>query len=124
MRVRIRNSKWDQRHIYQYRMDEFEEFVGDEIALKWLKPSQLAITTGDPKFPFRVIERKYIVSIDNDSYSYAGATVNSTVTETVHRVAGSRGQEYTVTLGAVSRCTCTGFAYRRTCKHITQLAAA
>ena len=123
MRVKIRNSKWDQRHIYQYRMNEFEEFIGDEIAVKWLKPSQLAITTGDPKFPFRVIERKYIVSIDSSDYEYH-VPVAAPAAEVVHKVMGSRGKEYTVTLGASPRCTCPGFVYRHACKHVSQFTAA
>ena len=118
MRIKVKNSMWERRHVYQFYVPEFNEYEGDEIAVKWLLPSQLALTTSDPKFPFRVIERKYIVSVDSDSYRYEEAKPKTQV------VKGSKGNEYVVTIGKTNHCTCPGFGFRRTCKHIGQLQAA
>lgn len=119
MRVKMRNAQWEVRHRYFFPIQEFSEYDGEEIQVKWLKPSQMALTTGDPEFPFRVLERKNIVSIDNNSYSYETA---ETAARTL-RVRGSKGNEYVVTLGPNPHCTCTGFGFRRTCKHITEAQA-
>ena len=41
--------------------------------------------------------------------------------EKTWRVAGSKGAEYTVTESAgVRSCTCSGFQFRSSCRHITQ----
>lgn len=119
MRVKMRNSMWEVRHRYFFPIPEFNEYEGEEIQVKWLKPSQMALTTGDPGFPFRVLERKYIVSIDNSSYSHEAVEA---ATRTL-RVRGSKGNEYVVTLGPNPHCTCTGFGFRRTCKHIAEAQA-
>lgn len=117
MKVKMKNSQWEKRHLYFFPISEFNEYEGEEVQVKWLKPDQMALTTGDPNFPFRVLERKYIVSINDSSYSHA-----QTLARTV-KIKGSKGNEYVVTLGNTPHCTCTGFGFRRTCKHITEAQA-
>ena len=119
MKVRMKNSMWERRNAYFFQVPEFNDYEVEEIQVKWVKPSQMALTTGTSDFPFRVIERKYIVSIDNSSYSYQ---VEQDSARTI-RVQGSKGNEYVVTLGSNPNCTCTGFGFRRTCKHITEARA-
>jgi len=91
-----------------------EKFVGEVVPnFRWLTGDQVCLTTGDKYFPVRVLEKKWIVSID-------GARVEPRIEEprTVV-VPSSRGGEYLVTITGESRsCTCPGFTYRRTCRHV------
>ncbi len=114
MKVKIKNTMWERRTSYFFEIPEYNEYEGDEVQVKWVTPSQLAITTGNPEFSFRVLERSLIVEIDGKPYTYESAKPQTKI------VKGSKGQEYTVTLGKKPHCTCTGFQFRHTCKHITE----
>lgn len=112
MKVRVRNPEHARQHIWFFHQPEFFDYEGEEIQVKWVKPTELALTTGMPDFPFRVIQRKNIIAIDDHAYK-------AEVTEPVTRVVkGSKGNEYVVTNnnGRWS-CTCPGFTFRHSCKH-------
>ena len=114
MLVKVRNSMWERRSAYFFPIAEFNIWQGDEVKVKWVKPHQLALSTGLKDFEFRVIERALIVSIDGLPYAYEGA--RPPVQERERLVEGSKGQIYRVTS---SSCTCPGFTFRGACKHVT-----
>jgi hypothetical protein len=108
MLVRVRNPEFG-RDIWRFTQPEFFEYTGDEVRLKHISADELALTTGIAEFPIRVIQRRYIVSID-------GQTITPTSSKNPTRIVrGSKGEEYVVANGS---CTCPGFQFRRTCRHL------
>lgn len=103
---------WPRRHLYFFDVPEFNLYEGQEVSVKWVKPSQLALSTDQVDFPFRVIERRLIVDIDGQPYAYDVAPKE----EPVRFVQGSRGRVYEVT--GNYKCTCPGFTFRGACKHL------
>jgi len=114
LKVTIRNPLYARRAAYFFTVPEFVEYEGEEVAVKWLTGNQLALSTNMPGFPFRVLERDTIVKIDNKDVNFAQAIRRTIV------VKGSKGNEYVVTLGARPSCSCPGFQFRKSCKHITE----
>lgn len=115
MRIKIKNRIWSQRSCYFCSVAEFNNYEGVEVKLKWTSPEQLAMTTGIIQFPVRVLDKNLIVEIDGLPYEYSTAE-----TAKIKLVAGSKGQTYTVTEGR--HCTCTGFTFRGSCKHLRMAA--
>lgn len=111
MQVTVRNPLFGSDR-YLFHQPEFFTYEGDAIALKHVGAEHLALTTGILDFPVRVIPRAWVDSIDGSAYAH---TAGQTSTRTVK---GSRGEDYVVTMGARPHCTCTGFAFRKTCKHV------
>jgi hypothetical protein len=111
MLVQVRNPNFGST-AWRFIQPEFFTYTGEEVKLKHVGADSIALTTGNPEWPVRVIPRAWIVSIN-------GAPVAHTSSQTTTRtVKGSKGEEYVVTMGARPSCTCTGFAFRKTCKHI------
>lgn len=113
MKVKVYNTQWDRRSAYFFEVPEFHIYEGDEVKVKWVTKDQLALSTGNPEFPFRVIERKYIREIDGQPYGFEVREKQ----EQVRLVKGSNGKVYEVTSHS---CTCPGFTFRSTCKHVTE----
>lgn len=118
MKVTVRNPQYAIRDRYFFEIPEFITYEGDEVKCgKWEDPSEvLCLTTGISYFPVRSIQRKWIYSIDGKSVIHAPSK-KETVTKIIK---GSKGQEYVVTLGLKKSCTCPGFTFRHTCKHIME----
>lgn len=112
MQVVVRNPQHAQSDRYRFAVAEFFTYEGAETQLKHVSSDSLALSTGIGDWPVRVIPRTWIVSINGTAY-----TAPSSQTQT-HIVRGSRGEQYTVTMGARPSCTCTGFQFRKTCKHV------
>jgi hypothetical protein len=115
MQVKVRNPQFNRPGVWFFEQPEFFEFEGEEVHVKWFNANQMGLTTGNPEFPMRVLQRDLIVSINN---------VEHVLTEAVAKtftVKGSKGEDYIVTLGKVNNCTCSGFQFRRTCKHIKEV---
>jgi len=85
---------------------KFGTYTGEPVKLPWLKPHQVALTTGNPDFPVRVLEPLVVEA------------VSSVILK--KKVAGSNGKVYSITIkdSKAIHCTCPGFNYRHTCKHI------
>lgn len=93
---------------------EFYTYEGEEVQLKHVGADSLAMSTGNPEWPVRVIPRAWIVTIN-------GAAVTAPSSQTLTKIVkGSKGQDYVVTMGARWTCTCSGFTFRKTCKHVQQ----
>lgn len=111
MKIKMRNLLYDRRDSYFFSIPEFVIYEGEEVKLKWLKPNQMALTTGIRDFPERILERSLILEIDGLPYAY-----DNEPKVQVRTVKGSNGKTYTVT--GDHHCTCPGFTFRSNCKHL------
>ena len=111
MKIKLRNSLYERRSAYFFQIPEFLSYEGEEVKLKWLKPNQMALTTGLKDFPERILERSLIIEIDGLPYCY---DMKDQVR--VRTVSGSNGKIYTVT--GDHHCTCPGFTFKGDCKHL------
>lgn len=118
MKLKVYNSMYDRKDAYFFEVPEFNYYEGDEVKVKWAKPEELAVTTGNPEFPFRILQRKWIREIDGKPYSFE---VEAKEEPKVRLVKGSNGKVYEVTANS---CTCPGFTFRGTCKHVKELETA
>ncbi len=120
MKVTVRNPQYSIKDRYFFEVPEFIIYEGDEVKCgKWEDPAEvLCLTTDIDFFPVRSIQRKHIYSIDGTTVLHT-AVKKDVVTKVVK---GSKGQEYVVTLGSKKTCTCPGFTFRHTCKHILETA--
>lgn len=115
MRVIVRDPRWNRRSAYAFHFPETYIREGDVVPTpKWAVPGTVCIATGDPKFPVSMIDPSMIVSIDD-----VVAEERPSDTKTVV-IAGSKGASYTVTRSPTgTTCTCAGFGFRKSCKHIS-----
>lgn len=115
MRVTVRNQLYPMRSSYAYPIPEFNIYEGEQVDNpKWVLPGSICLATGDPNWPVRILDPDSIVSVDKENKTVSVADVK------VFQVPGSKGSSYTVTIGPKGRtCTCPGFGFRNTCKHIT-----
>lgn len=83
----------------------------------WMSKDQFNLTTGLPNFPVRTITMKDVVSING-----AGVAEQKEDLRVV-KVSGSKvGSTYDVTIrdGVAEHCTCDGFRFRRSCRHLKE----
>lgn len=117
MRIKVKNLLWDKRHLYAVGVvREFDEYEGTQVpAPKGAAPGTICLTTGQSKFPIRMISPEYIVSIDNTEVVAPVVSQEIKVVDIV----GSKGKTYQVTITPTGRsCTCSGYEFRKSCKHI------
>jgi hypothetical protein len=112
MKIKMRNTMWEKRHCYFFDIPEFVEYQGEEVKVKWISSDELAITTDNKEFPFRILQKRHIVEVDGKPYSHSVKTAEPKV----RTVKGSGGKTYQVT--GNYKCTCPGFTFRGTCKHL------
>jgi len=97
---------------------EWNEYTGTIVPnLKGFGPDVFCLTTGDPRFPVRVIEKARTTFYRAD---FESATVTSKSKTFI--VKGSKpNSSYTVTFdGSHWSCTCVGFGFRKDCKHVRE----
>ena len=116
--IKVENVLWPRRHLYASGVagPQHNYYTGTIVREKWFKDDEVGITTGNPSFPFRRINRERIIAVN-------GAGVVFSPPPKVERiekiVAGSKGNTYTVTKeSGKASCTCPGFSFRKTCKHL------
>lgn len=83
-------------------------------------PDTIRLFTGDPEFPYSVVQLSDKVTVTYDD----GSTNSYESTDEEHKeswqVKGSTGS-YTVSrIGTQWSCSCKGFMFRGSCKHINQ----
>jgi len=103
-----------------YRMGrQTYTFEGELVATpRWVDYDAIALATNEPKFRVRIIAKSDIISIDGSESKFIAAPIEREIT-----VAGSKGNVYTVTIGTKHKsCTCPAFQFRRSCKHIAEVA--
>lgn len=96
-------------------------YVGQVLpSERWFKADQFAITSDDERMPFRVLSTHNIVTLIVDDKEGALDDPNKG-TRTVS-ISGSKGSQYVVTIkdGAAISCTCPGFTFRKTCRHLKE----
>lgn len=121
MIVKVRNPLWNSRHFYAAGViREFEVYEGEPLTPpKFAEPGTICLSTGSKIYPVREIHPSMIVSIDEKIAVNKPAQAATRVVE----VAGSKGSIYRVTIGPNGRaCDCTGFKFRRACRHIAEAA--
>jgi len=93
-------------------------YSGEEMPLpKWVDYPAIALSTGERSFPIRIIAREHIIKIGDKPVEHK--FVAEPVTKRTIKVSGSKGSTYLVTIdGKYKSCTCSGFQFRRSCKHI------
>jgi hypothetical protein len=119
--IKVKHVLWDSRHLYATGVagPEFEYYSGTIIQHKYANTDEIAITTDDPRVAFRRIHRSRIVEVGGVKIDYVPVKSD----KIVKTVQGSKGNTYTVTVeNGKATCTCSGFQFRRICKHIQELA--
>jgi hypothetical protein len=109
---------YERRAAYAYPIPEFLTYTGDVYPRPvWVKEDQFCLTTGDPQFPFRVIDKDRIV----DGYKLGEVSV-ATPQPKSYIVKGEKAN-YVVTRDTMGKlsCSCTGFFYRKKCSHVEQI---
>ena len=120
--IKVRNALYDVRHRYANGAvgAEFREYTGTIITEKSFDNDEIGITTGDSRFPFRRIQRSRIVEVNSAKIDYTPVKSDK-ITKTVQ---GSKGQTYIVTIeNDKGSCTCQGYSFRKTCKHVQEVLA-
>jgi hypothetical protein len=95
-----------------------EKFEGTVLLpFKWLNDRQFCMS-GDKNIPVRVMSMDII-----DSIEMISGALKSVDTDTKFWIVnGSKGSKYTVSRNSTHwNCTCTGFTFRKTCKHVSEL---
>lgn len=119
--VKVRNPLYDARGRFAngYNGPEFTEYTGTVVHEKWYGDDKIGLTTDVRHFPVRVLSRHNIVEVMGAKFDYVPVNSNR---ETI-TVQGSKGNTYIVTKeNGKATCTCPGFGFRKTCKHIQELA--
>lgn len=98
--------------------EPFRYFTTKGVVVKappWVGAAEFMVATGNPNFPQAVIHTSKVHKLEVLSGSSKVIATSSRVFKVTSK---STGKSYIVTYdqGKVS-CTCTGFGYRRTCKH-------
>lgn len=118
--VKTRNPLYHARARYAngYIGPEFNEYTGTVVHEKWYGDDKIGLTTDMRYFPVRVISRERIVEVGGAKIDYT-PVVSERVTKVVQ---GSKGNSYVVTRdGSKTTCTCQGFSFRKTCKHVQEI---
>jgi hypothetical protein len=118
MYVKVRNPMFKRAHLYASGVQrEFDYFEGELVATpKWVEYPAIALTTNESKFKFRIIPKEDIVEINGKVNT---EQLQSKTREVI--IKGSKGDTYTVSIDKDSySCNCSGFMFRRSCRHIME----
>lgn len=114
--LKVRNPLYESRDKFanKYVGPEFEEYTGTVVNVPHFN-GDVGLTTDDPYFPIRRISRAAIVEVNS-----ARVDLSETISlPSKKTVTGSKGQTYVVTtVDGKSYCTCQGFKFRKTCRHV------
>ena len=97
---------------------DFNEFEGKVLpSYKWMNDRQFCMS-GDDTWPIRVITMDFVrdVKIVTGDFKEVDTGIRT------FEVPGSKGNKYVVTSNSQGwSCTCTGFQFRKQCKHVSEL---
>ena len=124
VKIKVENVMWPYRDRYALSQPEFNYYEGNVLYEKWFKPNEVGITTGDPRFPFRRIQKERIVEVNGEEskFSQQSLSASKDSQERTISIKGSTGSLYEVQIGG-SRgpsCSCKGYQFRGSCRHITE----
>lgn len=120
--IKVRNALYDVRHRYAngWVGPEFREYTGIVVHEPWFAEDEIAITSDTPGVKLRRISKTRIVEVSGAKLDYVPAANKREVIT----VQGSKGQTYIVTKeNGKASCTCTGYGFRKTCKHVQEMTA-
>ena len=106
-----------------HRADAYleHEITGEQLnTIKWLQPDEIAVASPAHPNGFSILHKKNILWIKD----LAGKRSTVKVDEDYRQwtVKGSKGNEYLVIRQKGKfQCSCLGFTYRGSCKHISDL---
>lgn len=107
-----------------HRADAYleHEITGEILnTVKWLQPDEMAITNSNHPNGFSILHKKNILWIRD----LAGHKATVKVSDSNYKqwtVKGSKGNDYLVIRQKGQyNCTCPGFTYRKTCRHIAEV---
>ena len=113
---RVRNALYNNRAIYSsgVYIPEYNTYTGKIITNpNWVEPDYICLTTGNNKFPYRIISKTDIIT--------EGFQVNPNVSNSSWEIEGSNSKKYLVTReGTHWACNCVGFGFRRSCSHVVK----
>lgn len=118
MQVKVSNNHYKKAHLYATGVQrEFNYYEGELVATpKWVEYPAIALSTNDSKFKFRIIAKEDIVEINGKQNT---EQLKNKAKEVI--IKGSKGDTYTVSIDKDSySCTCSGFMFRRSCRHIME----
>jgi hypothetical protein len=116
--IKVENILWPKRHLYASGVvgSQYNYYTGTIMREKWFKPDEVGITTGNPSFPFRRIRRERIIAVNGAGVVFSPPPKVERIEKVVE---GSKGNTYTVIKeGSRATCTCPGYSFRKTCKHL------
>ena len=119
--IKVENIMWPSRHLYAVGVvkGEFNYYTGTIMREKWFAHDEIGITTGNPDFPFRRIRRERIVAVNGAGVVFSPPPKVERIEKVVE---GSKGNTYTVIKdGSRATCTCPGYSFRKTCKHLVMV---
>lgn len=124
IKVKVENVMYPYRDRYAFHIPEFNYYEGKVIYQQWFKPGEVGITTGDPNFEFRVIQKERIVEVNDEKSEFPKQSLSARKDSEGHRISvkGKTGNLYEVQIGGRwgSSCSCKGYQFRRTCRHIAE----
>lgn len=114
--VTVKHALWHVRDRYAFHIPETVTYSGTVTRESWFDSNEIGITTDVKWYPVRQIRINRIVKIGDKPVQLEPKTEDKKVIT----VSGSKGNTYTVTkeFGRTS-CTCTGYTFRKTCKHLS-----
>jgi hypothetical protein len=84
---------------------------------KWLTDREFCLS-GDKDWPIRVINMSQVIDIK----LIEGELKTINLDTKIWNISGSKGSKYVVTKTSSKwDCTCPGFGFRKTCKHVSEL---
>ena len=106
-----------------HRADSYceHEITGEQLDnIKWLKPDEIAISNPAHPNKFSILHKKNILWIRDNNGKKATVKIDPEYRQWT--VKGSKGNEYLVIRQKGKfQCSCLGFTYRGSCKHISDL---
>ena len=120
--VKVRNPLYHARSRYAngWVGPEYNEYTGTVVHERWYGDDKIGLTTVMRHYPVRVIDKSRIVEVSGAKVEY---TPVKSSRETIV-VQGSKGNTYVVTKeNGKATCTCPGFGFRKTCKHVQEVMA-
>ena len=97
------------------------EITGEILnSIKWLKPDEMALTNPAHPNGFSILHKKNILWIKDADGRKAAVKIDSDYKQWT--VQGSKGNSYLVIRQKGQyNCTCPGYTYRKSCRHIVEV---
>ena len=118
--IKVLNALWEARDRYAngWVGPKYTEYTGTVVHQKWYGDDKIGLTTDMPHYPVRVIDKARIIEVMGAKVDYVPVkSARETIT-----VKGSKGKTYIITKeNGKTTCTCTGYQFRKTCKHVQGL---